>query len=196
MEAVIREIPDRRAVCLQLIEDDAAISFEQFSAKLLHDAEFPLFFTKTLANSAFESFRWELPGLTKEGWTRSFECVLVESLELQTTAKSNAFEEHFITDQQVVSFSNLGGDAILVVPTPMAETDAYPHLAAFVRFAPTAQQHLLWQAVGEALEMRVGTKPVWLSTAGAGVPWLHVRLDDRPKYYSYGPYRELPKRRS
>ncbi|MFL6237620.1 MAG: DUF6940 family protein [Thermoanaerobaculia bacterium] len=24
---------------------------------------------------------------------------------------------------------------------------------------------------------------------GAGVSWLHVRLDDRPKYYGYGPYR-------
>jgi hypothetical protein len=33
-------------------------------------------------------------------------------------------------------------------------------------------------------------KPVWLSTAGAGVSWLHVRLDDRPKYYGYRPYQE------
>jgi hypothetical protein len=31
--------------------------------------------------------------------------------------------------------------------------------------------------------------PEWLSTAGAGVSWLHVRLDDRPKYYGYAPYR-------
>jgi hypothetical protein len=28
------------------------------------------------------------------------------------------------------------------------------------------------------------------STAGAGVSWLHVRLDDRPKYNGYAPYRE------
>ena len=33
--------------------------------------------------------------------------------------------------------------------------------------------------------------PVWVSTAGAGVSWLHVRLDDRPKYYGYQPYRNL-----
>ena len=25
-----------------------------------------------------------------------------------------------------------------------------------------------------------------------GVPWLHVRLDDSPKYYGYGPYRKGP----
>ena len=50
------------------------------------------------------------------------------------------------------------------------------------------QQHALWQSVGEAMARRVGAKPVWLSTAGAGVSWLHVRLDDRPKYYGYVPY--------
>ena len=44
--------------------------------------------------------------------------------------------------------------------------------------------------VGGAVQRRLGTKPVWLSTAGAGVSWLHVRLDDRPKYYGYAPYRQ------
>ena len=37
---------------------------------------------------------------------------------------------------------------------------------------------------------RLGTAPVWLSTAGAGVSWLHVRLGDRPKYYGHAPYRQ------
>ena len=50
----------------------------------------------------------------------------------------------------------------------------------------------LWQVVGEAMERRLGTEPVWLSTAGAGVSWLHVRLDDRPKYYGHAPYRRTP----
>ena len=36
--------------------------------------------------------------------------------------------------------------------------------------------------------IRLGGKPVWLSTAGLGVGWLHVRLDDRPKYYRHAPY--------
>ena len=40
------------------------------------------------------------------------------------------------------------------------------------------------------MQRRLSAKPVWLSTAGAGVSWLHVRLDDRPKYYGYAPYRE------
>ena len=62
--------------------------------------------------------------------------------------------------------------------------------AAFVRHAPERQKHALWERVGEAVERRLGPKPVWVSTAGAGVSWLHVRLDDRPKYYGYAPYRD------
>ena len=41
-----------------------------------------------------------------------------------------------------------------------------------------------------AMDSRVGARPIWLSTAGHGVAWLHVRLDSRPKYYLHAPYRE------
>ena len=33
--------------------------------------------------------------------------------------------------------------------------------------------------------------PVWVSTNGDGVAWLHVRIDERPKYYAYAPYRKF-----
>ena len=86
-------------------------------------------------------------------------------------------------------------DAVMVVPSARAKPTAYGHLAAFVRHAPDAQRHALWQSVGESMTRRVGAKPVWLSTAGAGVSWLHVRLEDQPKYYRFGPsLRSLDKR--
>jgi hypothetical protein len=89
-------------------------------------------------------------------------------------------------------FRTLNSEAVglsTVVPCPIAEPSAYGHLAAFVRLAPNEQQHALWQLVGETMTRRIGTKPVWLSTAGAGVSWLHIRLDNRPKYYGFGPYK-------
>ena len=94
--------------------------------------------------------------------------------------------------ESVVVFPNLGNDALLVVPCPIAPAGAYGHLAAFVRKAPELQRHALWRAVGEALTERLGREPIWLSTAGAGVAWLHVRLDARPKYYGYPPYKAPP----
>ena len=33
-----------------------------------------------------------------------------------------------------------------------------------------------------------GDAPTWVSTAGGGVAWLHVRLDSAPKYYTHRPY--------
>ena len=137
----------------------------------------------------FDAFRWETPSVTSATLSQPFEFVVLDSPRLERAVEPEAFAEHFQSATTVVSFANLSSDAVLVVPTPVAESTAYGHLASFVRGAPGSQQQELWKSVGEAMIQRVGAKPVWLSTAGAGVSWLHVRLDDRPKYYGYAPYR-------
>ena len=51
---------------------------------------------------------------------------------------------------------------------------------------PQAQAAAFWAKVGstyESLVAQKGDRPVWLSTEGSGVPWLHVRMDARPKYH-------------
>ena len=53
------------------------------------------------------------------------------------------------------------------------------------------QKHSLWQEVGRVMQQKLTAKPIWLNTAGAGVPWLHIRLDSQPKYYEYKSYKEL-----
>ena len=79
----------------------------------------------------------------------------------------------------------------MVVPAGLADDAAYTEIASFSRQAPLAQQKRLWQAVGRAMRKRVDKEPVWLSCAGSGVAWLHVRLDSRPKYYGYAPFRRF-----
>jgi hypothetical protein len=103
---------------------------------------------------------------------------------------TEAFAEHFRHDREVVTFGNLGGDALLVVPCPEAGGTDFSHLASFTKTASPSLQQALWTEVGHALESRIGERTIWLSTAGHGVAWLHVRLDSRPKYYSYEPYRK------
>jgi hypothetical protein len=146
-----------------------------------------------LAGSSFSAFRWETPPVTSSTLSRSFEFVLLDSPSLARAPDSAAFAEYFqkSSEPEVVEFPNLGGDAILIVPRPNTSLPTYVHLASFVREAPESQRHALWQLVGFAMSKRVSTKPVWLSTAGGGVSWLHVRLDDRPKYYGYDPYRQV-----
>jgi hypothetical protein len=155
------------------------------------DAAFRSRFNDALAETPFTAFRWETPSVTDSTVTRPFEFVLLDSPGLARRPDPDAFAEHFDDpESEVVVFSNLGRDAILVVPCPLVAPSAYGHLAAFVREAPEQQCHALWRSVGEAMARRVGARPVWLSTAGAGVSWLHVRLDDRPKYYGFASYRQ------
>ncbi len=40
-----------------------------------------------------------------------------------------------------------------------------------------------------ALQSRAPGRKLWLSTAGQGVEWLHFRIEDTPKYYSYQEYK-------
>jgi hypothetical protein len=155
------------------------------------DADFRALFLALLADAPFAAFRWETPPVTRATADRPFEFVLLDDPWLARDPEPQAFADHFAAAAEggVVEFANRGGDAVLVVPCPQGSPSAYGHLAAFVRQAPGPQRHALWQAVGAAMQRRLGDRPVWLSTAGAGVAWLHVRLDDRPKYYGYQPYR-------
>jgi hypothetical protein len=180
-----------RVLAVHVDAGPAPVSFAEALQLWQHDATFRSFFIRLLADSPFSAFRWEMPPITAASTGRPFELVLVDSPGLAPTPDPHAFAQHFraAPKEGVVSFPNLGGDAILVVPCPLGQPDAYGHLAAFVRKAPDAQKHALWKCVGKVMEQHLGEAPLWLSTAGAGVSWLHVRLDQTPKYYAYQPYR-------
>lgn len=69
----------------------------------------------------------------------------------------------------------------------------YGHLAAFVREGPSQQVAETWKHVAQEYMKQINDmneKPIWLSTSGLGVAWLHFRLDRRPKYYTFKPYRK------
>lgn len=134
-------------------------------------------------------YRWETPPITAANANRDFEFVLIRSDCLDRPVDRLAFADYFTDQQHVVTFPNLRGDALLVVPCPVVTDSIYGHLASFVREAPSSQVDELWQSVGVAMQSRVGNSPVWLSTAGMGVAWLHVRLDSEPKYYHHQPYK-------
>ena len=183
---------NERTLKVSIALESVAITYADALERWREDADFRAFFIDVLAASPFQVFRWETPPLKRATATRAFEFVLLDSPGLARAAEMDAFAEHFTqgTEEGVVAFRNLGRDALLVVPCPRAPPASYAHLAAFTRQAPQWQQHALWRLVGEHMQARLSTRPVWLSTAGAGVAWLHVRLDDQPKYYGYSPYRD------
>lgn len=161
-----------------------------------NDRMFRSMFNALLADCPFSAIRWEMPCVTSDSLMQPFECVVLDSPSLQRPPEPAVFAEHFqkSPNDDVLVFPNLGGDAMMIVPRPLVSPTTYGHLAVFLRQAPEAQWQKLWQTVAREMLKRISAKPVWLSTAGGGVSWLHVRLDDWPKYYGYQPYR-IPNKR-
>ena len=156
------------------------------------EADFRAYFSDLLAHAIPGAFFWEMPPLTLDTLDLPFEFVLVPSPTLtRLEPDPAAFIQYFRKqpEEQVVVFENLGGDAVLVVPAPQTSYCAYLHLAAFTRDAPGQQQHILWRTVSDVLRNNLTERRTWLSTAGLGVPWLHLRLDSHPKYYRHQPYK-------
>lgn len=187
---------DGRVLKVTIDQQGAPLLYSEVLRLWQDNAEFRTMFTDLFSHARFSAFRWETPPITASTAARPFEFVLLDSPGLDGTPDPGPFASQFASKglgDGVDVFLNLGKDAILVVPRPIAAHDAYGHLAAFVRKAPEAQRHALWKSVGKAMVGHLGRDPVWLSTAGYGVSWLHVRLDARPKYYGYAPYKTPPR---
>ncbi|TDJ68595.1 MAG: hypothetical protein E2O35_02605 [Proteobacteria bacterium] len=187
-----KQLDNGRALRVTVDFNSSPASYAQVLGRWQNDADFRAFFIRLLADSPFPAFRWETPPITTATVNRAFEFVVLDSPDLARNADVDAFAEHFCAGvpSGIAEFSNLGEDAILVVPCPGVPLSAYSHLGAYMRLGPEPQQHRLWEMVGAAMQRRLGVAPVWLSTAGAGVAWLHMRLDDLPKYYGYALYRQ------
>jgi hypothetical protein len=157
------------------------------------DETFRSFFNTLLAKSLFKAYFWETPPITLSNVHQAFEFVLVDSPVLaRVNSNVSSFQEYFQSaalNKQVITFPNLSKDALLVVPCPVSENSAYTHIAAFSRVAPQSQQNEIWQTLAEVLQHYLNEQPIWVSTSGLGVYWLHIRLDSYPKYYNFEPYK-------
>ena len=181
-----------RSIRSQIVGSAGVPSYAQVANSWWRDGEFRSFFCQALAEVPFDAYLWETPPVTSANLDRPFEFVLIDSPALARFRPDPvAFAEHFEAGRDVVDFPNLGGDAHLVAPCPVADLSSYIHLGAFVRDAPPEQVHRFWERVGSVFRDRVGPRPTWLSTCGLGAGWLHARFDSSPKYYRHTPFRHL-----
>jgi hypothetical protein len=166
-----------------------------------HAAEF---LTETLMNhfgGKTDAYFFEcIPVSRKTLDETPFEFVLIPATALDGVAADHTpFDEYLsspaASSSHVISFLNLGKDAMLIVPRPVTSASHYAHLSEFIRTAPRQQTNLLWQRVAEGARKQLDAhtdddKKLWISTSGMGVYWLHIRLDSVPKYYNWVPYKK------
>lgn len=177
----------------QLCDDHNSLRWSEVVERWCDEKAFRTFFISLLKNAPYSAYFWETPPVSSATYGREFEFVLVDSKALTGIhANPSAFANQFQTvssDASVVQFKNLGGDAMLVVPCPRTPVSAYAHLHDFTHQAPIDQQHEFWKQTGDAIQNCLAAEPIWVSTSGLGVFWLHVRLDSAPKYYTHNLYR-------
>lgn len=189
MWTVHRDYPGSVATLrLRFYAGSTCLTYAEFLQALEQEASFRKLLQQEMRTAPFTAFRWETPPVTATDTDQPFACLLHDSPDLDVPADATDFQAHFVPGVEVVSFANLGADALLVVPCPVSRSANYSHIGAFHRSAPRSQQHALWITVAQALVARLDAQPLWLSTAGGGVDWLHFRLDQRPKYYRYRPW--------
>lgn len=106
---------------------------------------------------------------------------------LPLTQNKKDFIEHFKKQpsgmKHVISFPNLSGDTMLVVPMPVRGKN-YATLRDFIDSAHETQQQEFWKKVAEVARQFMTEKGrVWISVHGLGVEYTHVRISSSPKYY-------------
>jgi hypothetical protein len=174
-----------------LSSNGTPLSFGEALRLLDRDASFREYLTQLLAGSTNAAFRWETPPISETNLDRPFEFVLTNDPHLDTRPEPRVFASYFAgrnANATVLAIPNLSKTATLVVPRQLDEAATYTHFARFLRGAPSHQAHALWRCVAETAQHQLSAVPQWISTAGGGVAWLHVRIENEPKYYSYRPY--------
>lgn len=174
---------------IQICRDEERISFRSYLMLLEGDRDFGSWYTNLLASADYEAFFWEHPPLCDANIDLEAEFVLLKSPTLARLCPNpEPFRLYFESDNDIVSFPSLSGDAFLIAPRPSEPVTACVHLAAFVREASRSHVQNLWHETGRAVRESLSDRNLWLSTSGLGVAWLHIRLDSYPKYYQHQPY--------
>jgi dihydroneopterin aldolase len=101
-------------------------------------------------------------------------------------------------EKQTISFPNLEKDGILVIPRKKWSQDLkefldYKNLSQFTKNAPEEQQQEFWKKVANKLAEELEKNPNaprWLNASGLGVKYLHIRIDEKPKYYNHDEYKK------
>jgi len=183
--------PEPRVRRAAVLLDGASLDRAGLLARLGADADDGLraALTAAVRDAPWPALCWECPPVHPAADRRGAAFALVESPALaRSVADAAPFASAFrgAGAGPFVTFPNLGRDAWLVAPVPGVVRDA-THLAVFLRAASDDVADRLWRTVARAVRVARadGPAPRWLSTAGLGVSWLHVRVDTNPKYYRY-----------
>ncbi len=127
---------------------------------------------------------WECSSVSAPG-DDEFSMSLYPAPELVDVKEDFKPFKSYFTNSPVVSFKNRSRDVQLVVPVPQLGIRGGGHLLSYLH--SIHDHHVWWNFVANEIRRVLRESPpghrFWVSTHGLGVHWLHVRIEDNPKYY-------------
>lgn len=140
--------------------------------------------------SKFVNVFWEFPPYSTSTTQNMAEFAFVTTSNFDK-ANSSSFSEYLKgkKDGEIVMFKNPSGDTDLItINSSNTNNQTFCHIMEFMTNATYENKHNLLKKIGEEMIKHTNGKnaknPIYLSTHGHGVPWLHVRICNKPKYYS------------
>lgn len=171
------------------------VSYKKFLNDLIYEKD-----ARDYVISCFEKFYkenkkcvlWEFPPYSEKTIKNLAEFVLLPCNNFPP-ANKNSFEQYLTgDDNSIVNFYNLSKDAMLLCPQFNDKHQFSGNIMDFMLNGDLEQKHNLLKAIGKnMLELSTKKQKIYLSTHGFGVPWLHIRLCDKPKYYLCDKYKSM-----
>jgi len=140
-----------------------------------------------------QDFFWEHPKVSNDTCKSNYEVSVIPTDAFNNREENfDPFKSKFKITDQIKVFHNLRKDSLLIVPNKNEVSDQnFVTLRKFLQTAPKSLIKKFWKTVGETMidQISKNSDYCYLSTHGLGVLWLHVRVDQRPKYYHTKKYR-------
>lgn len=157
---------------------------EQFRNKII----------KIFTESTFKYAYWEFPPYSNQSSNNYAEFALIKCGSFGNINGEN-FADYFKnkSDGEIVIFDNLSGDTKLITINSTNKNDqTFCHIMNFMTGSTNENKHNLLMAIGrEMLKYTNSQNNMYLSTHGHGVPYLHVRICNKPKYYTNFEYSKM-----
>lgn len=189
-----------QALVLTNQETTRGASIHEWIQAMLHSDQALQAFIDVLRQNPYPAFFFETKSVTLANvHNQTFEFVLVNAPRLDAFASTHPNPGKFATPFAACTttpacvFTSLHKGSTLISPQPPADPTTlthYAHLAAFCRLADPTIVAATWRMALQAYLAHMDERAWYFSTSGLGVAWLHFRVEDTPRYYSYPPFKE------
>ena len=136
-------------------------------------------------------FIYETSPIIQENSTYKDKFIIENRLENEQNY--NAFSEYINSsdNENATYFKNISGSSILIIPMPR-EGKNFSTIKNFIDNADDTQKKEFWKIASYVIKLEMKhNKSLWISTHGLGVPYFHLRIDDKPKYYRTNDFKKI-----